>query len=168
MLKHDWTILLFYQSCSIMLTMLTQDCWANISVIACDIFMRVIMLILYSYLVPGPPATFGFNDVYGNEVHLYWETPCEPNGRLGDYKLTVSAVTWQQCDSLQSSRSCQAYQVQVWTCRHYFQRWRNCENLGNYDSGKPRYVFSENSDNRVVPTIVQANNNAVTSCAIFR
>ena len=53
--------------------------------------MRVIMLILYSYLVPGPPATFGFNDVYGNEVHLYWETPCEPNGRLGDYKLTVSA-----------------------------------------------------------------------------
>ena len=53
--------------------------------------MRVIMLILYSYLVPGPPATFGFNDVYGNDVHLYWETPCEPNGRLGDYKLTVSA-----------------------------------------------------------------------------
>ena len=53
--------------------------------------MRVIMLILYSYLVPGPPATFGFDDVYGNEVHLYWEAPCEPNGRLGDYKLTVSA-----------------------------------------------------------------------------
>ena len=131
-------------------------------------FMRVIMLILYSYLVPGPPATFGFDDVYGNEVHLYWETPCEPNGRLGDYKLTVSAVTWQQCDSLQSSRSCQAYQVQVWTCRHYFQRWRNCENLGNYDSGKPRYVSSENSDNRVVPTFVQANDNTVTSYAIFR
>ena len=29
MLKHDWTILLFYQSCSIMLTVLLQGCWAN-------------------------------------------------------------------------------------------------------------------------------------------
>ena len=28
-LKHDWTILLFYQSCSIMLTLLLQGCWAN-------------------------------------------------------------------------------------------------------------------------------------------
>ena len=41
MLKHDWTILLFYQSCSIMLTVLLQGCWANNPVIACDIFMRV-------------------------------------------------------------------------------------------------------------------------------
>lgn len=39
--------------------------------------------------VPGPPATFGFDGVYGNEVDLYWEPPCEPNGRLLDYKLTV-------------------------------------------------------------------------------
>ena len=37
-LKHDWTILLFYQSCSIMLTMLLQGCWANNTVIACDVF----------------------------------------------------------------------------------------------------------------------------------
>ena len=29
MLKHDWTKLLFYQSCSIMLTVLLQGCWAN-------------------------------------------------------------------------------------------------------------------------------------------
>ena len=29
MLKHDWTILLFYQSCSIMLTVLLQGCWAK-------------------------------------------------------------------------------------------------------------------------------------------
>ena len=29
MLKHGWTILLFYQSCSIMLTVLLQGCWAN-------------------------------------------------------------------------------------------------------------------------------------------
>ena len=43
MLKHDsdWTTLLFYQSCSIMLTVLLQGCWANNPVIACDIFMRV-------------------------------------------------------------------------------------------------------------------------------
>ena len=41
MLKHDWTILLFYQSCSIMLTVLLQGCWANNLVIACDIFTRV-------------------------------------------------------------------------------------------------------------------------------
>ena len=41
MLKHDWTILLFYQSCSIMLTVLLQGCWANNPVIACDIFTRV-------------------------------------------------------------------------------------------------------------------------------
>ena len=32
MLKHDRTILLFYQSCSIMLTVLLQGCWANYSV----------------------------------------------------------------------------------------------------------------------------------------
>ena len=37
MLKHDWTILLFYQSCSIMLTVLLQACWANNHVTACDI-----------------------------------------------------------------------------------------------------------------------------------
>ena len=41
MLKHDWIILLFYQSCSIMLTVPLQDCWANNPVIACDIFTRV-------------------------------------------------------------------------------------------------------------------------------
>ena len=42
MLKHDWTlILLFYQSCTIMLTVLLQGCWANYPVIACDIFTRV-------------------------------------------------------------------------------------------------------------------------------
>ena len=41
MLKHDWTILLFYQSCSIMLTVLLEGCWVNNTVIACDIFMRV-------------------------------------------------------------------------------------------------------------------------------
>ena len=41
MLKHDWTILLFYQSCSIMLTVLLQGCWANNPVIASDIFTRV-------------------------------------------------------------------------------------------------------------------------------
>ena len=29
MLKHDWTILLFYQSCSIILTVLLHGCWAN-------------------------------------------------------------------------------------------------------------------------------------------
>ena len=29
MLKHDWTILLFYQSCSIMLTVLLMGCWTN-------------------------------------------------------------------------------------------------------------------------------------------
>ena len=34
MLKHDWTILLFYQSCSIMLTVLLQGCRANNPVIA--------------------------------------------------------------------------------------------------------------------------------------
>ena len=43
MLKHDWTILLFYQSCSIMLTVLLQGCWANNPVIACDIFTSIIM-----------------------------------------------------------------------------------------------------------------------------
>ena len=42
MLKHDWTILLFYQSCSIMLTVLLQGCWVNNTVIACDIFIRFI------------------------------------------------------------------------------------------------------------------------------
>ena len=41
MLKHDWTILLFHQSCSIMLTALLQGWWVNNTVIACDIFMRV-------------------------------------------------------------------------------------------------------------------------------
>ena len=42
MLKHDWTILFFYQSCSIMLTMLLQGCWANNPVIACDMFTCVV------------------------------------------------------------------------------------------------------------------------------
>ena len=37
-----WTTLLFYQSCSIMLTVLLQGCWANNPVIACDIFTRVV------------------------------------------------------------------------------------------------------------------------------
>ena len=41
MLKHDGTILIFYQSCFIMLTVLVQGCGANYSVIACDIFTRV-------------------------------------------------------------------------------------------------------------------------------
>ena len=41
MLKHDWTKLLFYQSCSIMLKVLLQGCWANNLVIACDIFIHV-------------------------------------------------------------------------------------------------------------------------------
>ena len=38
MLKHDWIILLFYQSCSAMLTVLLQGCWANnpvINVVCC-------------------------------------------------------------------------------------------------------------------------------------
>ena len=41
MLKHDWTILLFYQSCSIMLTVLLQGCWVNPVIASCDIFTRV-------------------------------------------------------------------------------------------------------------------------------
>ena len=42
MLKHDWTILSFYQSCSIMLTVFWQGCWAtNNPVIDCDISTRV-------------------------------------------------------------------------------------------------------------------------------
>ena len=40
-LKHDWTILLFYQSCSIMLTVFLQGCWANNPVVAWDIFTHV-------------------------------------------------------------------------------------------------------------------------------
>ena len=40
MLTHDWTILLFYQPCSIMLTVLLQGCWTNNPVIAW-IFLRV-------------------------------------------------------------------------------------------------------------------------------
>ena len=41
MLKHDWTILLLYQSCSITLTVLSQGCWANNPLTACDIFTHV-------------------------------------------------------------------------------------------------------------------------------
>ena len=33
MLTHDWTILLFYQSCSIMLTVLLHGCWANFEIL---------------------------------------------------------------------------------------------------------------------------------------
>ena len=39
MLKHDWTILLFYQSCSIMLTVLSQSCCMSQQPCkTCDIF----------------------------------------------------------------------------------------------------------------------------------
>ena len=48
MLKHDWTILVFYQSYSIMLTVLLQGCWANNPVIACDIFTHEGSFILIS------------------------------------------------------------------------------------------------------------------------
>ena len=52
MLKHDWTILLFYQSRSIMLTVLWQGCCANNPVIACDIFTRVCLnLVLIFFLL---------------------------------------------------------------------------------------------------------------------
>ena len=34
-------MLLFYQSCSTMLTVLLQGCWANNPVVTCDIFTRV-------------------------------------------------------------------------------------------------------------------------------
>ena len=47
MLKHDRTILLFYQSCSIMLTVLLQGCWGNNRVIACI----VIFLHLYTDVI---------------------------------------------------------------------------------------------------------------------
>ena len=40
MLKHDWKKLLFYQSSSNVLTMLSQDCWANNPAIPV-IFLRV-------------------------------------------------------------------------------------------------------------------------------
>ena len=57
MLKHDWTILLFYQSCSTTLTVLLQGCRANNPVIACDIFTCVVR----GLGGPGPIATFQFN-----------------------------------------------------------------------------------------------------------
>lgn len=41
--------------------------------------------------MPGPPAEYGFDGVYDIEVHLYWEPPCEPNGVITEYILTVSS-----------------------------------------------------------------------------
>ncbi|XP_028395112.1 protein sidekick-1-like [Dendronephthya gigantea] len=41
--------------------------------------------------VPGPPAVFDFDGVYDIEVHIYWERPCQPNGVIENYVLTVSS-----------------------------------------------------------------------------
>ena len=39
--------------------------------------------------MPGAPATFVFDGVYVTQVHLYWEAPCERNGKITNYILTV-------------------------------------------------------------------------------
>ncbi|CAB4039395.1 sidekick-like isoform X1 [Paramuricea clavata] len=45
--------------------------------------------------VPGPPAVFAFDGVYDIEVHVYWEAPCQPNGVINKYILTVSTGSRQ-------------------------------------------------------------------------
>ena len=40
--------------------------------------------------MPGPPAVFSYDGVYDVEIHVYWEAPCEPNGKIKDYILTVT------------------------------------------------------------------------------
>lgn len=41
--------------------------------------------------MPGPPAVFAFDGVYDVEIHVYWEPPCEPNGKITLYILTVTS-----------------------------------------------------------------------------
>ena len=43
--------------------------------------------------MPGPPAVFDFDGVYDIEIHVYWEAPCEPNGVITEYILTVTTGT---------------------------------------------------------------------------
>ena len=47
-------------------------------------------LFLFVTLVPGPPARFGpvYNGVYNDQVHLFWQAPCEPNDAIDGYQLT--------------------------------------------------------------------------------
>ena len=71
--------------------------------------------------MPGPPATFGFDGVYGNEVHLYWEPPCERNGRLQKYKLTVSEDTSRRLQEIRPDSDVTEYQVKGLTLETSYQ-----------------------------------------------
>ena len=42
------------------------------------------------FLEPGPPAVFDFDGVYDVELHVYWKAPCQANGVIIEYILTVS------------------------------------------------------------------------------
>ena len=69
MLKHDWTILIFYQSCSIMLTVLLQGCWVNPVIASCDIFTRVASG--YSAYLPQLSG-----HLFILRISFYWSITC--------------------------------------------------------------------------------------------
>lgn len=60
--------------------------------------------------MPGPPAVYSFDGVYDIEVHVYWEPPCEPNGDITNYILTVSSGR-REVQKKDLSRDSRTYKV---------------------------------------------------------
>ena len=101
MLKHDWTILLFYQSCSIMLTMLLLGCWANNPVIACDMCLRVYIQNLRHLSLPNinfqivlPILQQSLSEVNfpNNSYDLIYTSQLQCATFIGDKATVVSTV----------------------------------------------------------------------------